>query len=69
MRRIGQRQADDFAVILMLAGVAGAAAEVVGTIIDLGRAAGWCCDAKRCDMIQPKRDSDNVKNNGPELLE
>ena len=41
MRRIGQRQADDFAVILMLAGVAGAAAEVVGTIIDLGRAAGW----------------------------
>jgi hypothetical protein len=31
----------DFAVLLLLAAVTGAVAQAVGTIIDIGRAAGW----------------------------
>lgn len=42
MRRAGYREPErDFTLILMLAAVAGAIADVVGTFIDIGRAAGW----------------------------
>lgn len=42
MRQAGWREAErDFAVIVTLAAVAGAIAQVVGTVIEIGRAAGW----------------------------
>jgi hypothetical protein len=36
-----QPKAYDFEVVLMLAAVVGAIADVVGTLIDVGQAAGW----------------------------
>jgi len=42
MRRAGhQLIAHDFGLILMLAAVAGAFAQIAGTIIEIGRAVGW----------------------------
>jgi hypothetical protein len=41
VKQARQPQARDFAVILMLAAVAGAIAQVIGTVIEIGRAAGW----------------------------
>jgi hypothetical protein len=35
------RRSKDFAAILMLAAIAGAASQVVGAILDIGRSAGW----------------------------
>lgn len=36
-----QPKAYEFPVILMLAAVAGAVAQVAGTVVEIGRAAGW----------------------------
>lgn len=41
-RAVGNKPVRNFAIVLMLAAVVGAVADVVGTIIDLGRAAEWC---------------------------
>jgi hypothetical protein len=41
MRQVGQGPTRDFAVILMLAAVAGGVAQVVGMVLQIGRAAGW----------------------------
>ena len=35
------RGSKDYALILMLAAVAGAASQLVGTILNIGRSAGW----------------------------
>lgn len=42
MRRVDrQPKTSEFALILMLTAVVGAVAQVVGTVIELGRALGW----------------------------
>jgi hypothetical protein len=41
MKQVRHADAQDFAVILMLAAVATAITQVVGVAIDIGRAAGW----------------------------
>jgi len=40
-RAVHNKPVSDFAVILMLAAVAGAIGQVVSTVIEIGRAAGW----------------------------
>ena len=40
-RAVYNKPVHDFAVILMLAAVAGAIGQVVGTVIEMGRAARW----------------------------
>jgi hypothetical protein len=42
MQQAGHRRpGHDYAVILMLAAVAGAVGQVAGTIVEIGRVAGW----------------------------
>jgi len=41
MKQVRHADAQDFAVILMLAAVATAITQVVGVAIEIGRAAGW----------------------------
>jgi hypothetical protein len=41
MRRITHRAAREFATILMLAAVAGAVSQVIRTILEVGKSAGW----------------------------
>jgi len=42
MKHASHRQsARDFEIILMLAAVAGAIAQVVGVVVEIGQAAGW----------------------------
>jgi hypothetical protein len=40
-RAVDNKPVRDFAVILMLAAVAAAISQVIGTVIEFGRAAGW----------------------------
>ena len=40
-RAVHNKPVRDFAVILMVAAAAGAIAQAVGTMIEIGRAAGW----------------------------
>jgi hypothetical protein len=40
-RAVGNKPVRDFAVVMMVVAVAGAIAQVVGTVIEVGRAAGW----------------------------
>ena len=40
-RAVYNKPVRDFAVILMLAAVAGTIAQVVGMVVEVGRAAGW----------------------------
>jgi len=41
MKQVRHAEAQDFAVILMLAAVVGAISHLVSTGIEIGRAAGW----------------------------
>jgi hypothetical protein len=41
MRRIDHRPAREFATILMLTAAAGAASQVVRTVLEVGKSAGW----------------------------
>lgn len=42
MKQVGRRHpAHDFGVLLMLAAVVGAVSQLIGTGIEIGRAAGW----------------------------
>ena len=40
MKQVG-RQTQDFGMTLMLAAVVGAIAQLAGTVVEIGRAAGW----------------------------
>jgi hypothetical protein len=40
-RAVGNKTGRDFAVFSLLAAVAGAISQAIGTVIEIGRAAGW----------------------------